>query len=60
MLFKSPFGYEMLITELRLVLMGAVDVLLPLVPCIVFVSETPDRIQMFSYAKCALISNVNY
>lgn len=50
----------MLITELRLVLMGAVDVLLPFVPRIVFVSETLDRILMFSYAKCALISNVNY
>lgn len=50
----------MLITELRLILMGAVGILLPFLPHTAFVSETPDRILVFSYAKCTLISNVNY
>lgn len=59
-LFKSHFGYETLITEPRLVLMEAVDILLAFFPHTVFVSGTPDRILLFSYAKRALISNAHH
>lgn len=58
--FKSLFGYEMLITEPRLVPMEAVDPQVALLPHSLFVSETPDRILMFRYAKYTLIFNVNH
>lgn len=58
--FKSLFGYEMLITEPRLLPMEAVDIQVAFLPHSVFVSETPDRILMFRYAKYTLIFNINH